>query len=1174
MAAGCAGMPYDSLDADDGLFIPLDLAEIDATHAEIPKGITKEMLAQVWRISEDEARRTLEVTTQLNRHDADSKLSRHVGTNDRMLRYRRLNSMFFTDTFFVTGKAKSVRGFTMMQIFVSDKGFVKVYGMKGLRQIPDAIKLFAKEVGAPNAFVCDPHANQTSQQVRDFCHKIGSTLRVLEQGTQASNRAELYVGLIKEGIRKDMREMNSPLRLWCYCAERRAQIFNLTAKNLFQLEGQNPYLATFGEMGDISNLCNFKWYEWVYFRQDTAPFPHLQEQLGRCLGPTKNEGNEMCQWVLQQNGQIVPRRTLRRLTADEASPLNTVEVQKRSQFDSAIREKLGDSMGLGPDEYTDGKLVRSADDAADLDDPTSVMDFDPDTFTPYEDEVEAPAVMPQADMVDSSGKLLNQQSLTHLLINAEVLLPQGEEEQMAKVIRRVVDSDGRVHGTFNENPILNTLVYEVEFPDGAVKEYAANVIAENILRQVDSTGRYSHVMDGILSHRKDGSAVTKDNAFIVTKRGRRKLRQTTIGWHFQVQWRDGTSQWIPLKELKESNPVEVAEYVTARGLADEPAFAWWVPYTLKKRDRIIAAVNSRVKNRTHKYGIEIPTTVEHARELDAKNGNTYWQDALAKEMYNVSIAFQILEDHEHLPVGYTKSSGHLVFDVKMDFTRKARWVKDGHKHPDPESSSYAGVVSRESVRVALTYAALNDLDVLAADIRNAYLQAPSSEMHFIICGPEFGLEHQGKRAKIVRALYGGKTAGRDFWVHLRNCMGKTLGFKSCPADPDVWMREHTTDDGSKLWEYVLLYVDDCLIISSRAELTLRNEIGKYFELKEESIGPPSIYLGGQMRQVELDNGVTAWAFGSAQYVKAAVSNVKDYLVNRGKVLPARAKTPLSSGYRPEIDVTDELGPEEASYYQSLIGILRWMVELGRVDICCEVSMMSSHLALPRVGHLEQLFHMFGYLDKHHNAEMVFDPTEPSIDDSQFERKDWSNSVYGDVTEELPPNMPPALGRGFKMRAHVDSDHAAESVTRRSRTGFIVFLNNAPIYWMSKKQTSCETSTFGSEFIAMKQATEYIHGLRYKLRMMGIPCDEPTFVYGDNQSGLANTSVPDSQLKKKSNSIAYHFVREGCARDEWRTAYVNTHDNPADLLTKPLPSGEKRDKFIGMLLWWLTGGVKG
>jgi hypothetical protein len=123
-------------------------------------------------------------------------------------------------------------------------------------------------------------------------------------------------------------------------------------------------------------------------------------------------------------------------------------------------------------------------------------------------------------------------------------------------------------------------------------------------------------------------------------------------------------------------------------------------------------------------------------------------------MYNVLVAFKILEENEHLPVGDTKSSGHMVFDVKMDFTRKARWViLDGQKHPDPESSSYAGVVSRESVRIALTFAALNDLDVLAADIRNAYLQVPTSEKHYIICGPEFGLEHQGERALIVRALY-------------------------------------------------------------------------------------------------------------------------------------------------------------------------------------------------------------------------------------------------------------------------------------------------------------------------------------------------------------------------------------------------------------------------------------
>ena len=160
---------------------------------------------------------------------------------------------------------------------------------------------------------------------------------------------------------------------------------------------------------------------------------------------------------------------------------------------------------------------------------------------------------------------------------------------------------------------------------------------------------------------------------------------------------------------------------------------------------------------------------------------------------------------------------------------------------------------------------------------------------------------------------------------------------------------------------------------------------------------------------------------------------------------------------------------------------------------------------------------------------------------------------------MPHGMP------TQLLDYVDSDHAGDLVTRRSRTGFIVFLNNAPIYWSSKKQGSCETSTFESEFVAMKQATEYVRGLRFKLRMMGITVNEPAFVFGDNQSVLANTTSPASTLKKRSNAIAYHFVREGCARDEWRTAYINTHENVADLLTKPLPSGEKRTRFIRMLL---------
>jgi hypothetical protein len=135
-------------------------------------------------------------------------------------------------------------------------------------------------------------------------------------------------------------------------------------------------------------------------------------------------------------------------------------------------------------------------------------------------------------------------------------------------------------------------------------------------------------------------------------------------------------------------------------------------------------------------------------------------------MGNVCAAFEILGQNAKVPPGWFKASGHIIFDVKMDFTRKARWVKDGHKIPDSKTLSFAGVVSHNSIRITLTHAALLDLPVIGADIRNAYLQAPSSEKHFIICGPEFGIENEGRVALIRYALYGGKVAGRNFWHHL------------------------------------------------------------------------------------------------------------------------------------------------------------------------------------------------------------------------------------------------------------------------------------------------------------------------------------------------------------------------------------------------------------------------
>ena len=166
-----------------------------------------------------------------------------------------------------------------------------------------------------------------------------------------------------------------------------------------------------------------------------------------------------------------------------------------------------------------------------------------------------------------------------------------------------------------------------------------------MLTQVDSDGYSLSLMESIIDHQKDPSqAIPIEDKYITTKTGQKQLRKTTKGWKLLIKWKDKTKAWIDLTDMKEAHPVETAEYARAGGISNEQAFAWWVPYTLRKREVILAAVKNQIRKTTHKYGIKIPRDVEHAHEIDSRNGNTMWRDALKKEMYNVGVAFEILDD--------------------------------------------------------------------------------------------------------------------------------------------------------------------------------------------------------------------------------------------------------------------------------------------------------------------------------------------------------------------------------------------------------------------------------------------------------------------------------------------------------------------------------------------------
>jgi hypothetical protein len=214
-----------------------------------------------------------------------------------------------------------------------------------------------------------------------------------------------------------------------------------------------------------------------------------------------------------------------------------------------------------------------------------------------------------------------------------------------------VDSYGNAVGNSNSNPILETQMYTVEFADGAEAKYSTNVIAENMWDQCDIDGNQYQLLDAIIDHKLDGHAVKHADGF-VTVNGRKHMKKTTKGWQLYIQWKDGTTSWERLADLKESDPIEAAEYAIARGIEDESAFAWWVNFTLNKRECIISAVKKHVLKKTHKFGIRVPKNADEVCAIDKENGNTLWADATAKKMKNVRVTFKVLEGDQMAPVGH------------------------------------------------------------------------------------------------------------------------------------------------------------------------------------------------------------------------------------------------------------------------------------------------------------------------------------------------------------------------------------------------------------------------------------------------------------------------------------------------------------------------------------------
>ena len=286
---------------------------------------------------------------------------------------------------------------------------------------------------------------------------------------------------------------------------------------------------------------------------------------------------------------------------------------------------------------------------------------------------------------------------------------------------------------------------------------------------------------------------------------------------------------------------------------------------------------------------------------------------------------------------------------------------------------------------------------------------------------------------------------------------KKMGFASSKGDPDLYFKPQVKDDGTKYYEYLLVYVDDILCVSHKTA-AIMDELAARYRLKEGSVGPPERYLGADTKITQASSGLECWAMSSDSYVREAVKVVEQFQECDGKKWK-KPTTPFPRlNYQPELNDFPLFEPDMISRYQQLIGILRWSCELGRLDILSEVLLLSAFSAAPRVGHSDAVYHMFAYLRKHNSAAITFDPTMP-VFGIDFNHYDSWEEFYDPEPESVPKDAPEPQGKMVHMSCFVDASHASNKVTYRSHTGIFIMLNSAPIMWYSKRQNTVETSTF-------------------------------------------------------------------------------------------------------------------
>ena len=528
--------------------------------------VSPENLSKKWMIGLESARRTLRVTTQQGIRTAINPITRRYRVDNLALHRHRLNTRFYTDTLF--SQTTSLAGNKCAQVF-TDGQFTAVYPLTSKADVGQSLAKFIDEVGVPDGLTADLAGEQTGPKTQFTklarFHRID--LKWAEKGTSKQNhRAEREIGVLKQRWHRRMVDCRVPPRLWDYGLAHESGILSRVARGQDNRSGLERLT---GDTPDISEWLDFSFFDLVWYHDNSkADTAEEQRHLGFWLGIAHRIGSDMCYWVLTKSGKVLARTTVQHVTAEEqAEPRMAERIQ---EFRMIVENRLDDR------NFTDWESMG----------PGFLEDLQPMP----EDHVQKGVVPTDKEY----GKMIQEEKpdVEDLeeeydnYLGAQIQLDVGGEKLLGTVVKRKKGLDGKPIGTKHRNPIFDDRAYEMSFPGGVVHEYTANVIAESLYSQIDDQGRQFAIMKEIVGHRKNGDAVSREDGFVVSKNGNRVPKRTTKGWELAIEWKDGSQSWIPLREAKDGYPIEVAEYIIAQGLEQEPAFHWRATVDRLHRDQM------------------------------------------------------------------------------------------------------------------------------------------------------------------------------------------------------------------------------------------------------------------------------------------------------------------------------------------------------------------------------------------------------------------------------------------------------------------------------------------------------------------------------------------------------------------------------------------------------------